>query len=249
MNGAKVKILFLGSRRLAEHILVFILENKDLCEVVGIVLPKFEGWWDDALETVVKGNNIHQYDKIEDTIHLEYDLILSVNYWKLIPLNFIKKVNGNALNIHHSYRLKFKGRYSTSWAIMHARKDNCWEHGTTIHYIDEMLDGGRILATDKVDITEIDTAQTLFDRVEELALVLFKGAFQEILTGSQKSLAQSEITFSYDRFSKDTITLPDPVSHIDLYDFIRAWTFKGRPLPSLLMGNGQRIIFELQDNN
>lgn len=245
MKESKVKILFLGSRKLAENMLDWIIVNESLCSVVGVVLPAFEGWWEDELKELVSKYNVKIYNQIEDTIDLDYDLIVSVNYWKLIPSQFIAKVNGNAINIHHSYRLKFKGRYSTSWAIMHARKDNCWEHGTTIHYIDETLDNGRIIATDKVLITEEDTAETLFKKVEDLAVDLFKKKFVEILAGLQTTIPQSEITYTYDRHSKDNIRLSDPVALEDLYDFVRAWTMTGRPGPTLTLPNGRSLSLTL----
>jgi methionyl-tRNA formyltransferase len=249
MNNLKVKILFLGSRKLAENILNWILKNENGCEVIGVVLPTFEGWWEDGLHELTNKYDLRIFNQIENTLQFEYDLIISVNYWKLIPTEFLNKVNGNAVNIHHSYKLKFKGRFSTSWAIMHARKDNCWEHGTSIHYISEFLDSGRIIATEKVMISEIDTAETLFLKVENVAFELFKKSFSLILLGTQVDIPYSETTYFYDRFSKDTINLPNPISHEDLYDFTRAWTFEGRPSPSILLPNGNKIILSLKSSD
>lgn len=247
MNNLKVKILFLGSRKLAEDILQYVIERRDLCEVKGVVLPSFEGWWEDNLNELVVENNIPVYCQIEDTIDIEYDLIISVNYWKIVPQNFLDKVNGMAVNIHHSYRLKFKGRFSTSWAIMHARKDNCWEHGTTIHYMDKSIDDGKIIATDKVLITEFDTAESLFEKVEELAKSLFRNSFNLILLGTTDFIEPSETTYYYDRYSKDKFVLPNPVCHLDLFDFVRAWTFSGRPSPTFELENGKSLVIKIKN--
>jgi methionyl-tRNA formyltransferase len=238
------KILFLGSRQLASNILSWLITKPDQVQIIGAVLPNFEGWWEDDLKKIVDQHDIVLFNTIEETTILEYDIILSINYWKLIPIEFLEKVNGRALNIHHSYKLKYRGRFSTSWAIMHARKDNEWIHGTTLHYIDESLDNGDILDSRPVKIEEDDTAESLFYKVEDLAFEMFKDNLNKILNDTISVIPPSEVFYYYDKDSNKEILLTEPLNKIDLYDYCRAWTFRNRPLPFIMI-EGKKIELKL----
>jgi methionyl-tRNA formyltransferase len=241
-----MKIAFAGSRDLAVKIINWIDQKKDYydIEIVGGIAPQFKGWWNDQVENEYKKLNIPIYSNLEEMISVgNPDIIFSLNYWKIIPEKQIKKLRCGIINIHHSYKLRFRGRYSTSWAIIHARKDNNWVHGTTIHYIDKNLDNGKIIASEKCIIEKDDTAESLFIKVEQLAFNTFKKSFQKIIDGP-KSFIQPDPTFYYyGKDSKKDFEIDSSVSNIDLEDFIRAWTFKDRALP-LIRYKNKKLTYE-----
>jgi folate-dependent phosphoribosylglycinamide formyltransferase PurN len=80
--------------------------------------------------------------------------------------------------IHHSYLLKFKGRYSTSTIQL---LKQLLGHGTTLHYIDERLDEAHIDSW-KCRIEEDDTAEKIFSAKLRFSLEL-KANFSRILLG------------------------------------------------------------------
>ena len=115
---------------------------------------------------------------------------------------------------------------------MNARKLDCWEHGTTLHFIDEHLDNGEIIASYKCYITEDDTAESLFARVEKLAYQMFIDNFQNIIDGNiEEYYKPDKENFYYDINSNKALELEYGVPIEDVYDFVRAWTFKDRPTP------------------
>ncbi|MBJ6368154.1 formyltransferase family protein [Snuella sedimenti] len=244
-----MRIAFAASRNLAVEIIRWIDTNKSLydIELVGGIAPSFKGWWDEQVKHVYEELKIPVYSSIEELIEqTSPDLIFSLNYWKLISSECISKVKKGIINIHHSHLLRFKGRYSTSWAIINARKDNYWKHGTTLHYIDEKLDEGKIIASSSCPIEEKDTAETLFNKVEILAVDLFKEKFKDILNGVESFLEPSEMTYYYDKDSNKNLKL-DPESSIEeIYDFVRGWSFKDRPKPYFEY-NGQKMYLSLND--
>lgn len=225
------KIGILGSRELACKISEWIIgQNK--CKVIGIVAPPFKGWWDDKLEETAKKFDVALYSSIEDLLKEEPDILFSINYWKTIEAEHIKAVNGQIINIHHSYLLKYRGRYTTSWAIMNSRKLNCNFHGTTLHYITEKLDEGPIIASYKCPIEQDDTAETLFNRVEELAIEMFKENFENIINNNITSFLEPDKDYIfYDINSNKDLEINYDIPIEDVYDFVRAWSFKDRPKP------------------
>lgn len=201
-------------------------------QIIGIVPPPFKGWWDDQLKKLAEKNRIPVFSTIEELLQETPDVIFSLNYWKVIEPQYIKLVKSGIINIHHSYLLKYKGRYSTSWAIVNARKLNCWQHGTTLHYINERLDEGDIIDSYKCIITEADTAESLFERVENLAIDMFKANFPRIINEEKINyLKPDNDSFFYDINSNKNLEIPYGTNIEEVYDFIRAWTFKDRPKP------------------
>jgi len=182
-----------------------------------------------------------------DLISKQPEVIFSINYWKIIEEDTIKKIPGGIINIHHSYLLKYRGRYSTSWAIINARKLDCWYHGTTLHYITKDLDAGPIIASYKCEILETDTAESLFKRVEELALIMFKDSFDKILLGNIQSYLEPDSQyFFYDINSKNDIEIKYGTPIAEVYDTIRAWSFKDRPKPFFVFNN-QKIFLSVDE--
>jgi methionyl-tRNA formyltransferase len=224
-----MKVAIIGSRNLASIITEWIYRSKKV-EVVGGVFPIFEANWDFKFQTILEELQIPIFESLEDLLQIKPDLIFSINYWKKINKEQIDKVKFGIINIHHSYLLKYKGRYTSSWAILNARKLNCWEHGTTIHFIDENLDEGRIIDSWKCEISENDTAESLFWRTEKLAFEMFKLNFDKMLSPIHDFKEPATESFFYDKNSNNLeISLnSDPLF---IYDFVRAWTFKNKPKP------------------
>lgn len=238
----KKRIAIIGSRELACKITKWIFDSQQV-EIIGGMYPPFEGWWKDEFQATLEEYNIKTFSDLDLLLEEKPDIVFSINYWKKIDATQISKVQLGIINIHHSYLLKYKGRYSTSWAIMNARKLNCWKHGTTLHYIDERLDEGKIIDSWKCTITEQDTAETLFEKVEILAFQMFKSNFQKMLSPINEFLQPDKQSFFYDKNSNNLEVSFDSKKE-EIYDFVRAWSFRDRPKPYFDF-NGEKIYLSL----
>jgi methionyl-tRNA formyltransferase len=240
------KIGIIGSRDLACKILEWIVNQEDV-QIVGVVAPPFKGWWNDNFRDTAIRLNLHVYDNLNDLINEKPEFIFSINYWKIIEEDTIKKISGGIINIHHSYLLKYRGRYSTSWAIINARKLNCWNHGTTLHYITKELDAGPIIASYKCEISENDNAESLFKKVEELAVIMFIENFRKILFSQNIPFLEPDpIYFYYDIESNKNLEIDYGIPIEDLFDILRAWSFKDRPSPYFVF-KGKKIYLKLNE--
>jgi len=240
MKWSRVGIL--GSRKLACRITQWIAEQPDV-EIVGVVAPPFKGWWRDRLRDTANSLGIPVLS-LGELMTMHSDVVFSLNYWRLLPLDFTEAIPGGVVNVHHSYNLRLRGRYSTSWAIVRARQDNFWKHGTTLHYIDEDLDRGRIIESRACDIEDDDTAETLFAEVENLAFQLFRDRFRDIMNGACETYEPPEPTFFYGADSNANLEMSWDQPPEDIYDFVRAWTFPGRSTPYFVFG-GKKLFVSL----
>ena len=99
-------------------------------------------------------------DYLED---LSVDLIVLAGYMKILTKPFTQRFAGKILNIHPSLLPKYPGLDTYQRAL--ANRDS--EHGTTVHFVNEEIDGGAIVLQAKVPIFPGDTVEEIELRTRE----------------------------------------------------------------------------------
>lgn len=94
---------------------------------------------------------------------LEADLIVLAGYMKILSNEFVERFSGKILNIHPSLLPKYAG-LNTYQRAMDASDS---EHGMTIHFVNQVLDGGAIILQAKVPIFPDDEVEDVVERVQE----------------------------------------------------------------------------------
>ncbi len=90
------------------------------------------------------------------------DLVILAGYMRILSNEFVRHYLGRMINIHPSLLPKYPGLNTYQRAI-HAGDE---EHGTSVHFVTEQLDGGPVILQAKVPIFDEDTVETLTDRVQ-----------------------------------------------------------------------------------
>jgi len=99
-------------------------------------------------------------DYLED---LSVDLIVLAGYMKILTKPFTQRFAGKILNIHPSLLPKYPGLDTYQRAL--ENRDS--EHGTTVHFVNEEIDGGAIVLQAKVPIFPGDTVEEIELRTRE----------------------------------------------------------------------------------
>lgn len=102
----------------------------------------------------------HIADEIDN---LGADLIVLAGYMKILSAEFTHRFAGKILNIHPSLLPKYSGLHTYQRAIEAGET----EHGMTIHFVNEKVDGGAIVLQAKVPIFPEDNITDIEDRVKE----------------------------------------------------------------------------------
>lgn len=102
----------------------------------------------------------HIADEIDN---LGADLIVLAGYMKILSPEFTHRFAGKILNIHPSLLPKYSGLHTYQRAIEAGET----EHGMTIHFVNEKVDGGAIVLQAKVPIFPEDNITDIEDRVKE----------------------------------------------------------------------------------
>ena len=104
------------------------------------------------------------------------DLICLAGFMKILSKNFIKRFNGKIINIHPSLLPKYKGLNTHQRVIDKKEKYS----GCTVHYVNSMLDSGKIIMQKKVRIEKIDTAKSLSKKILKQEHLLYPKALLKI---------------------------------------------------------------------
>lgn len=94
---------------------------------------------------------------------LDADLIVLAGYMKILTPDFTQRFEGKILNIHPSLLPKYAGLNTHQRAI----DAGDTEHGMSIHFVNEEVDGGAIVLQAKVPIFPEDNVDELITRIQE----------------------------------------------------------------------------------
>jgi phosphoribosylglycinamide formyltransferase-1 len=101
---------------------------------------------------------------------------------RLLSKSFVENYRGRILNIHPSLLPSFPGLDAHQQALDHGVK---WS-GCTVHFVDDTLDGGPIIAQRIVPVLDDDSEKTLSARILEQEHDLYVEAVALVVSGRYK---------------------------------------------------------------
>lgn len=237
----KTRVAFLGSRPLGAFALRLLMEMENVEVVACVCRPRpANAWWQEDPFDLVQGAAV-ELDRIAE---IDFDLGVSINYWKILSPEMIQKPRLGFINQHHAHNLSLRGRNMTARAILGARQNRRWYHGTCLHYTDDGLDTGPIIESVACDINELDTGWTVFNRCEDIARIMLKSWLPRLV------LAKAPVSFPErdHPLQKSVVDLEgykfirslygDPEYN---YDIVRAFDFNGYFEGAFTKIDGQKV--------
>ena len=104
-------------------------------------------------------------------------LICLAGFMKIVPSYFIKQYKGKIINIHPSLLPKYKGLNTHKRVILNKEKFT----GCTVHYVNKLLDSGKIILQEKISIKKKDTVKSLKKKVLKLEHKMYPKAIKKVL--------------------------------------------------------------------
>lgn len=144
----------------------------------------------------------------------ECDVYISLFSKTIIKEDFIK--GRRCYNFHGGILPKYRGVGTCSFVILNGEK----ETGITLHKMDAGIDTGDIISIEKTEITEEDTAETLFNRCQNIAELMFEKWFQKLLLQKYKAKKQTE---TYPLYTRKMLEQAKDITRI-----YRAFSFEGK---------------------
>ncbi len=106
----------------------------------------------------------------------EVELVVLAGFMRVLKEQMLAAFPRRIVNIHPSLLPKFPGLEAWKQALAANEK---WT-GVTVHYVDEKIDHGDIIAQRRVPVMSDDTPESLHARIQEVEHVLYPEALERV---------------------------------------------------------------------
>ena len=156
----KIKILFMGRKKVASACLKYLISRTDV-EIVGVLTDSHLNNSVTSRVAIENGLRLFDFDTALDEIKankLNYDIGLSMLYWRKLKYDFLCLPKLGIINFHPAILPEYKGTAGYNIAILEGRSD--W--GVSAHYMDAEIDTGEIIDVSMFPISkDEETAYSL----------------------------------------------------------------------------------------
>lgn len=149
-------------------------------EAKGLVTARNNGIEAKALDHKTFASR-EEFDKALGDLVASYepDLVVLAGFMRVLTPVFTDRFVGRMLNIHPALLPLFPGLHTHERAI----EAGCRVHGSTVHFVSSVLDGGAIIGQAVVPVLPTDTPGTLADRGLVLEHKLYPAVVKAFLEG------------------------------------------------------------------
>jgi methionyl-tRNA formyltransferase len=241
-----VRVLLFANNRLAADVAATIREAGD--EVVGAMLhpPDRRRFGAEILaaagvsaENTLDAGRLNDSEELRRLDAMRPDLGVSVLFGYILKREVLERFPRGCVNLHPGYLPYNRGAYPNVWSIVDGTPA-----GATLHWIDEGVDTGDVVAREEVPIEPFDTGESLYRKLEAAALSVFRAAWPLVRAGKAPRLPQAGAGTVHrvgDVAAIDEIDRDRMYRAGDLLDILRARTFP--PHPGAFFRDGGRKVY------
>ncbi|MFN0082716.1 MAG: methionyl-tRNA formyltransferase, partial [Ferruginibacter sp.] len=199
-NFKDLSIVFMGTPEFAVASLDKLV--KAGCNIVGVITaPDKEAGRGMQLQqsavkkyAVEKSLHILQPEKLKNAEFLADLKSLNADVQCVVAFRMLPEIVWNmppmgTINVHGSLLPQYRGAAPINWAIINGEPYT----GVTTFKLQQEIDTGNILLSDKIKIEENDDAGTIHDKLKELGASLLLKTIEELAIENLKEIPQAEI--------------------------------------------------------
>lgn len=200
-NKRNLRIVFMGTPDFAVAGLDILVKNN--YNVVGVITApdKPAGRGRKINMSAVKKYALENNLKVLQPTNLKSDTFLAelqqleanlqvVVAFRMLPKQVWQLPEYGTFNLHASILPQYRGAAPINWAVINGEQ----ETGVSTFFIDEKIDTGAIIATEKIAIGATETAGELHDRLMHLGANLILRTVQDIENDAVKTNLQEDST-------------------------------------------------------
>ena len=192
----ELKIVFMGTPEFSVSVLDALIKNYKVKAVVTqpdkqvgrngkIAKPPVKILAEENNILVLQLNKVR--DEYQEIIDLNPDIIITCAYGQILPKELLDYPRLGCINVHASLLPKLRGGAPIHRAIINGEIKT----GITIMYMAPGMDDGDIITQKEIEITDIDTASTLHNKLSILGSELLIETLPSIIEGTNKRVPQN----------------------------------------------------------
>jgi len=107
------------------------------------------------------------------------ELVVLAGFMRILKGDFLRAFEGRVVNVHPSLLPAFPGLEAWRQALEAGVK---WT-GVTVHYVDQGVDSGPIIAQEPVEVLAVDTPESLHGRIQDVERVFYPKVISAVAEG------------------------------------------------------------------
>jgi len=170
-----------------------------------------------------------------------YDLVFSIHNKQIFPLELVEKIP--CINIHPGYNPFNRGWYPHIFSML-----NELPTGVTIHRMDSQIDHGPIIDQEIVKIKSDDTSKSLYNKILDAEIKLFKKNFDCIINENfncYDPLQEGNINYKSDFVQLQEIKLGQKDTFENFLKYLRAMSHYPYDNCFFYDENGKKIFIRI----
>ena len=153
---------------------------------------------------VFQPKTLKSEEQVKVITELAPDLIVVVAYGKLLPASVLNIPKFGCINVHGSLLPKYRGAAPIQWTVLNGDKVG----GVTTMFMNEGLDTGDILLTERTNVGENETSSELYDRLSVIGAALLIKTIEKLEHNELSPVKQDDSAASYaPMLSKETAAI------------------------------------------
>lgn len=210
-----------GDRDLSVRVLHFLLDQE--VRPAALLVPRRDGDHIPSMirscghlaeESILEGKSYASERGLDLLRSLDLDYVVCVRFPYIVPRSVLEIPRVGVTNLHPALLPANRGWHTPTWTILDRTP-----YGGTLHFMTEGLDEGDVIHQKELEVLPNDTADSLYGRVQELELEVFREAWPWLASGDPPRREQDHAAATFHR-SRDLFT-PE-VQRIDLDATVRA---------------------------
>ena len=203
-----MNLVFLGINEAGEEVLEWLREKEEV----------------DVLEAVEEREGLQ---KIKD---LRPELVVSSGFEHIVPKEIIQIPEKGIINLHPSYLPHNRGAHPYIWPLIEDTPA-----GVSVHFMNEGIDEGPVVARKKVEKRPDDDAESLRDRLMKKQVELFKDNWDKILREEawEQNLEEGSFHLKSDLDEISNLDLEKEMTLREAINLLKGLTFGDKKLASI----------------
>ena len=203
-----MNLVFLGINEAGEEVLEWLREKEEV----------------DVLEAVEEREGLQ---KIKD---LRPELVVSSGFEHIVPKEIIQIPEKGIVNLHPSYLPHNRGAHPYIWPLIEDTPA-----GVSVHFMNEGIDEGPVIARKKVEKRPDDDAESLRNRLMKKQVEIFKDNWDKILREEawEQNLEEGSFHLKSDLDKISDLDLEKEMTLQEAIDLLRGLTFGDKKLASI----------------
>jgi methionyl-tRNA formyltransferase len=184
------RVVFLGGKEIGFFCLGYLLSNSQNLniEIVGVLTSgKSISGNSISFNDLCAKYSVRELDDLQELLRIDkVDVIISVQYHKILLKEHISVAQQIAVNLHMAPIPEYRGCNQFSFGII----DNVQEFGTSFHLLEEKIDGGDLLFERRFAVPEKTFVRELYEQTFQESKSLFVENIKSIIDNKVEPVSQ-----------------------------------------------------------